>query len=87
METIFAKPLAKVNGLEEFGSYLVSVFLLTLGFPADLITVFRDAPIFFVFCGIIAVTNLAFALAIGRLLRCKLEEITPTSEERPAQQQ
>lgn len=75
MATFFAKPMAKVNGPEEFGTYLLSVFLLTLGFPADLVTVFRDAPMFFVFCGMIALINLAFTLMIGRLFRCNLEEL------------
>lgn len=75
MATLFAKPMSQVNGPEEFGSYLLAVFLLTLGFPADLLTVFRDAPLFFLFCGIIAVVNLAFTLSIGRLFRCNLEEL------------
>ncbi len=75
MATIFAKPMAKVNGAEEFGSYLLAMFLLTLGFPADLITVISDAPIFFAFCGIIAVTNLGFTLLVGRLLKGNLEEL------------
>lgn len=73
--TLFAKPMAAVNGPEEFGSYLLAAFLLTLGFPADLVAVFRDAPIFFVFCAIIAVCNLLFTLAVGRLLNCNLEEL------------
>ena len=73
--TLFARPMSSVNGPEEFGSYLLAAFLLTLGFPADLVAVFRDAPIFFTFCGIIAVTNLVFTLAVGRLLNCHLEEL------------
>jgi uncharacterized membrane protein len=75
LATAFARPLAKVNGPEEFGAYLLAVFLFSLGLPADLITVVTQAPLFFVFCGIIAVVNLAFTLLAGKLLRLNLEEV------------
>ncbi len=73
--TLFAKPLAKINGPEEFGAYLLLIFLFTLGLPADLVGVLRQAPLFFVFCGIIALVNLGFTLAAGKLLRLNLEEL------------
>ena len=75
MATLLARPLAKVNGPEEFGSYLLMVFLFTLGLPADLFGVLSNAPLFFVFCGIIAVVNIGFTLAAGKLLRLNLEEL------------
>ncbi len=73
--TLFARPLSKVNGPEEFGSYLLALFLFTLGLPADLRTVLTQAPLFFVFCTIIALTNLVFTLVAGKLLRLNLEEL------------
>jgi uncharacterized membrane protein len=75
LATLLAKPLEKVNGPEEFGSYLLSLFLFTIGLPADLMSVLTQAPLYFVFCGIIATTNLAFTLGLGRLLRFNLEEL------------
>jgi len=75
LATAFARPLAHINGPEEFGTYLLSLFLFTLGLPADLMSVLTQAPLFFVFCGIIAVVNLGFTLAAGRLLRLHLEEL------------
>ncbi len=75
LATLFARPLAKVNGTEEFGGYMLALFLFTLGLPADLMGVLKNAPLFFVFCGIIAVTNLTFTLAIGKLFRLQLEEL------------
>ncbi|MSU33592.1 MAG: DUF819 family protein [Pedosphaera sp.] len=75
MATVFSRPLKEVNGPEEFGSYLLSLFLFTLGLPADLVTVLTQAPFFFVFCGIIAAVNLAFTLSVGKLLRLNLEEL------------
>lgn len=73
--TLFAKPLARINGPEEFGAYLLLIFLFTLGLPADLVSVLTDAPLFFVFCGIIGLVNLGFTLAAGKLLRLNLEEL------------
>lgn len=73
--TLFAKPLARINGPEELGAYLLLIFLFTLGLPADLLSVLTQAPLFFVFCGIIALVNLGFTLAAGKLLRLNLEEL------------
>ena len=75
LATLLARPLAKVNGPEEFGAYLLLVFLFTLGLPADLRSVLTQAPLFFVFCAVIAVVNLVFTLVIGRLFRLNLEEL------------
>lgn len=75
MATVLARPMATVNGPEEFGTYLLTLFLFTIGLPADLVTVFSQAPLFFVFCAIIAAVNLVFTLGMGRLLRLNLEEM------------
>ena len=73
--TLGARWLAKLNGPEEFGAYLLMLFLFTLGLPADLLAVLRQAPLLFLFCAIIAVMNVAFTLVAGRLLRLNLEEL------------
>jgi uncharacterized membrane protein len=73
--TLFARWIAKLNGPEEFGAYLLMLFLFTLGLPADLMTVLKQAPLLFLFCTIIAVMNVAFTLAAGKLLRLNLEEL------------
>lgn len=75
LATLWARPMAQVNGPEEFGTYLLSLFLFTLGLPADLVGVLTQAPLYFVFCGIIALVNLVFTLAAGRLFRLHLEEL------------
>lgn len=75
LATLLARPLAKVNGADELGGYMLAVFLFTLGLPADLWLVLTKAPIYFVFCGIIAVVNLAFTLVVGKLFKLQLEEL------------
>ena len=73
--TCFSRQFGKINGPEELGGYLLMVFLFTLGLPADLITVLTQAPLFFVFCGIIGLVNLVFTLCVGKMMRFNLEEI------------
>jgi len=75
LATALTPQLKTVNGPEEFGAYLLMIFLFTLGLPADLVSVITQAPLFFVFCGIIAGTNLVFTLVAGKLFKLNLEEI------------
>ncbi len=73
--TAFPRQGDRIHGPEEIGAYLLMVFLFTLGLPADLMSVLTRAPLFFVFCGIIALTNLAVTLVVGKWLRLNLEEM------------
>jgi uncharacterized membrane protein len=75
LATVLAKPFSTINGPEELGAYLLMIFLFTLGLPADLLSVLTQAPLFFVFCAIIAGTNLLFTLAAGKILKLNLEEM------------
>jgi uncharacterized membrane protein len=73
--TLFHRSLATVNGPEELGSYMLYIFLFCIGLPADFIAVLFNVPLFFVFCAIMAATNLAFTLVIGKVCRLNLEDL------------
>lgn len=73
--TLMTKSLQKVNGPEELGTYMLSVFLFTLGPPADIMKVIVEAPLFFVLCAVIAVVNLIFTLSVGKLFKLNLEDL------------
>lgn len=75
LASLFARPLREVNGPEEFGAYLLYVFLFMIGLPANLLLLIREAPIFLPFCALIVGTNIGFTLLVGRLLRLNLEEL------------
>jgi uncharacterized membrane protein len=75
MATLLAKPLRTVNGMDEFGSWMLMLFLFCIGLPADLWLVLTSAPQMFVFCAIIAVFNVGFALVAGKFLKVNLEEL------------
>ena len=73
--TLLHRPLARINGPEEIGSYLLYLFLFVIGLPADLGEVLFNVPMFFVFCALMAVTNVAVTLLVGKVLRFNLEEL------------
>ena len=73
--TLFARQLERINGTEELGAYMLLLFLFILGLPADLFSVLTQAPMFFVFCGVIAVVNLGWTLILGKLFKLNIEEI------------
>jgi uncharacterized membrane protein len=75
LATLFHKPMSAINGPEELGTLMLYLFLFCIGLPADLKMVFVQAPLFFVFCGIIAGVNVVWTLAWGKLLRFNLEEL------------
>jgi uncharacterized membrane protein len=67
--------LTRIRGADEIGAYLLYVFLFVIGLPADLWQVIVQVPLLFVFCLIMAVTNLLIAFVAGKLLRLNLEDI------------
>ena len=73
--TVFHRPMSRINGPEEIGGYLLYLFLFVIGLPADLVSVVRNVPLLFAFCAVMAVTNLAVTLGVGRLFRWNLEEM------------
>ncbi len=73
--TLFSRYTDKIHGAEELGSYMLYIFLFAIGLPADLWSVVRNVPLLFLFCLIMALTNLVVTLLLGRLLRIDLEEL------------
>lgn len=73
--TVFHRPMSAINGPEELGTLILYLFLFCLGLPADLKMVLVQAPLFFVFCAIIAGVNLAWTLVWGKVFRFNLEEL------------
>ena len=64
-----------VHGADELGAYLLYIFFFVIGLRADLLEVIRNVPVLFVFCLVMAVTNLLFTLSVGKLLKLNLEEL------------
>ncbi len=73
--TLFHRQTDKIHGAEDLGMYLLYLFFFVIGLRADLVEVVKKAPVLFLFCLVIAVTNLAFTLAVGKLFKQNLEEL------------
>ena len=75
LATAFRSWFANLRGGDELGALLLYVFLFTIGFPTDVGEMLETGGVLFLFCLVIAVTNLAVTLGLGKLLRLDLEEL------------
>jgi uncharacterized membrane protein len=73
--TLFHRWTDRIQGAEDLGMYLLYLFFFVIGLKADLVAVVSKVPILFAFCLVMAVTNLVFTLAGGKLLSLNLEEL------------
>ncbi len=72
--TLFPRQLERIRGTELLGGLMLYVFLFSIGLPADLVAVFKNLPMLFLFCLIIAVVNMGVTLAAARAFRWNIEE-------------
>ena len=77
--TAFHRFTEKIQGPEELGMYLLYLFFVVIGLRADLVDVIKHVPVLFLFCLVMAVVNLGFTLAVGKLLKQNLEELLLSS--------
>jgi uncharacterized membrane protein len=75
LTTVFHRRTEAIQGAEELGMYLLYLFFFVIGLRADFWQVLLNVPVLFLFCLVMAGTNLAVTLAVGRLLRLNLEEL------------
>jgi len=75
MTTLFHRTLERIHGTEELGVFLLYLFFFVIGLRANLWEVLGNVPVLFLFCVVMAVCNLAAALALGRLFRLNLEDV------------
>jgi len=73
--TVFPRMMEKIHGAEELGFYFLYLFFFVIGLRADLLAVIKNVPELFVICLIMAVTNLAFTLVVGRIFKLNLENL------------
>ncbi|MEB7825629.1 DUF819 family protein [Staphylococcus chromogenes] len=71
----FERFFEKLNGTNEFGTFMIYIFFVVIGIPASFHTIFKTAPLLFVFVLIILIFNLGLTLIVGRLFHFKLEEM------------
>ena len=79
LATFFPKFFGNISGAQEIGTFLIHIFFAVIGAPASIALIIRDAPILLLFAAIIVLMNLVFSLALGKLFRYSIEEITVAS--------
>ncbi len=79
LATAFPKFLGEIRGAQEIGTFLIYIFFVVIGAPADLKVILLNSPILFVFCAIIVIVNMAVTFGVGRLFRLSIEELCVAS--------
>ncbi len=73
--TVFSKQLEDINGAEEIGTFLIYLFFVVLGVPASISEIFKNGVFILLFCVLAVVIHLIITLAVGKLFKCKLDEL------------
>lgn len=79
LATMLPNFMRNIRGAQELGTFLIYIFFVVLGVPADLIQVITDAPMLLVFCFVAVVINMAVTFGVGRLFKFHLEEMCVAS--------
>ncbi|MCI2061271.1 MAG: DUF819 family protein [Eubacteriaceae bacterium] len=75
LSTYFEKPLEKLNGAQEIGTYLIYLFFFVIGVPASIMEIVKNAPLVFVLTLIMVIVNMLVVFIFGKLLHFDMEEI------------
>lgn len=73
--TIFSKQLEEINGAEEIGTFLIYLFFVVLGVPASISEIIKNGAFILLFCISAVVIHLIVTLSIGKIMKCKLDEL------------
>lgn len=73
--TVFSKQLEEVNGAEEIGTFLIYLFFVVLGVPASISEIIKNGVFILLFCVLAVIIHLIVTLVLGKLLKCKLDEL------------
>ena len=73
--SIFPKFFERLRGAQELGTFMMYIFFVAIGYPADLLSVIKEAPLLFVFCGIIVAINIFVTFGAGKIFKFNSEEM------------
>lgn len=71
---LFPSYFQKINGSQEFGTFLIYLFFVVIGIPASIPLIVQNAPLLLVFVFIIVMVNMVVSLTAGKLLNANLED-------------
>ncbi len=79
LASVFPKKLAKLEGAEVVGAFLMQIVFAVIGASANILMVARVGPILFLFAGVILTIHLVFLLAGGFIFKLDLREMVIAS--------
>lgn len=79
MATALPNFMRNIRGAQELGTFLIYIFFVVLGVPANLVQVVTGAPMLLVFCLVAVIVNMFITFFIGRLFKFHLEEMCVAS--------
>lgn len=75
LATLFPKFFGGIRGAQEIGTFMIYIFFVVIGAPADIKMIIINSPILFVFCALMVIVNLIVTFGIGRLFNFNVEEL------------
>ncbi|MDW5299047.1 MAG: DUF819 family protein [Sedimentibacter sp.] len=75
LATAFPKFFGEIRGAQEIGTFMIYIFFVVIGAPADLKVILLQSPILLVFCLIIVCVNMLVTFGIGKLFHFNVEEL------------
>ncbi len=75
LATAFPKFLGEIRGAQEIGTFMIYIFFVVIGAPADLKMIIMNSPLLFVFCAIMVIVNMAVTFGVGKLFKLNVEEL------------
>lgn len=79
LATAFPKFFGEIRGAQEIGTFMIYIFFVVIGAPADLKTILLNSPLLFVFCAITVIINMLVTFGVGKLLKFNVEELCVAS--------
>ncbi len=79
LATAFPKFIGEIRGAQEIGTFLIYIFFVVIGVPADLKMILMNSPLLFVFCAIMVIINMIVTFGIGKLFKLSVEELCVAS--------
>ncbi len=77
--TAFPNIIGNIRGAQEIGTFLIYLFFVVLGVPANLKDIIVNSPSLLLYCLIVVIINMAITFAVGKLFKANIEELCVVS--------
>ena len=72
---LFPKTARSITGNEEIATFMIFIFFVSLGLPANIVSVILGTPLMLLFCAIILFFNFSTTFLLGKLFGLEIEEV------------